>query len=371
MKNNMENSYLSDSQLRQEINKNRETTKVVVLKPIGYPMESNYIETPEIEVTNKELFEIYARDQWSGYKIHKSQYIFDQKLIPDFAFQVVDVRPDNSYIGANTSILVLPSENSEPTPTRNRDIKIDDIIGQEKAKNKTKIITKYVEDPEKFDKWAPKNILFYGRPGTGKTMLAQALANELKIPIMMIKATTLIGDHVGDGAKQIHELYAEAREKKPCVIFIDELDAIALERKYQSLRGDVTEIVNALLTEMDGIADNTGVITICATNTPQILDNAIRSRFEEEINFELPNNDERRDILKKYMDTLPLECSFDIDQLVIKTKGLSGRDLREKILKTALHHAITCDNDVITQSDIDYALNENKKEYETSDEMFG
>ncbi len=371
MKNeNQDKLYLSDNQLRQEINKDRVKAKIVVLKPVGYPVESNYIETPEIEVTNKELFEIYAKDQWNGYKINKNQYIFDQKLIPDFAFQVVDVRPEGSYVTNTTSILVVPSDKHPDDIKANSHIRINDIIGQQKAKNKTKIIRKYIEDPDRFNEWAPKNILFYGRPGTGKTMLAQALANELEIPIMMIKATNLIGEHVGDGAKQIHDLYAQSREKKPCVIFIDEIDAIALERKYQSLRGDVTEIVNALLTEMDGIDDNNGIITICATNTPQILDYAIRSRFEEEICFELPNTKERKDILNKYLKTMPLEYSFELDNLVKRTKGFSGRDLREKILKTALHHALSIDEDVITQVDIDYALTEHKKEFSSPDKMF-
>ncbi len=367
---NIDKVYLSDNQLRQEINKDRVKTKVMVIKPVGYPVESNYIETPIVEVTNKELFEIYAKDQWNGYKIHKDQYIFDQKLIPDFAFKVIDVRPEGSYITNSTSILVVPPDDSPQKEKINSNVRINDIIGQQKAKNKTKIITKYIEDPDKFKEWAPKNILFYGRPGTGKTMLAQALANELEIPIMMIKATNLIGDHVGDGAKQIHELYAQSREDKPCVIFIDEIDAIALERKYQSLRGDVTEIVNALLTEMDGIEDNQGIITICATNNPQILDYAIKSRFEEEIEFELPNSQERKEILEKYQKTLPIECSFDMENLVKKTQGLSGRDLKEKILKTALHHALSNDEEVITEIDIDYALTEHKKEFSSPDKMF-
>ena len=106
MNNRIENNYVSEKQLRQ-LNQSRVEAKIVVLKAVGYPLESSFIETPEIEVTNKELFEIYAQDQWSGYKLHKGQYIFDQKLIPDFAFQVVDVRPDNSYITHNTSFLML------------------------------------------------------------------------------------------------------------------------------------------------------------------------------------------------------------------------------------------------------------------------
>lgn len=367
---NIENPYLSDNKIMQEMRKNKTETKVLILKAIGYPLESNYLETPEIKVTNQELFELYARDQWNGYKVHKDQFLFDQKLIPDFAFKVVDIRPDNSYITNNTSILLMPQEKEVQTLPVKGNYKIKDVIGQEKAKNKTKIITKYLENPEIFNQWAPKNILFYGMPGTGKTMLAQALANELNIPIKMIKATSLIGDHVGDGANQIHELYEEAREEKPTVIFIDEIDAIALERKYQSLRGDVTEIVNALLTEMDGIENNDEIITICATNNPMILDYAIRSRFEEEIEFTLPNEKERKEILELNLSTIPLDYSFDINNVVMKTKNLSGRDIKEKILKTALHKAISDSRDVITDNDIDYAVKETKKQVTTEDTMF-
>lgn len=369
--NRMDSRCLNENQIRQELNKDRVEAKLVVLEVVGYPIESTFIESPDIKVTNKELFEIYAKEQWNGYRIHKHQYIFDQKILPDFAFRIVEVRPDNSIITNNTSFLVLPTENKLKTASVNRKYKIDDIVGQKKAKSKTRIITRYLKDPQKFKGWAPKNILFYGLPGTGKTMLAQALANELDVPIMMIKATLLIGDHVGDGANQIHELYKQARKTKPCVIFIDEIDAIALERKYQSLRGDVTEIVNALLTEMGGIEDNESVITICATNNPEMLDYAVRSRFEEEIEFTLPDVDERREIFLNYMKTLPLDCRFDLENVVLKTNKLSGRDIKEKILKTALHRAISEDKDFISDDDINYALIECHKEVKiTSDTMF-
>ena len=370
MKNRTESKYLTDEQIRQQIIQNRVEAKVLVISPVGYPVESNFIESPQIEVSNKELFELYAKEQWNGYKVHKNQYIFDQKLMPDFAFQVVEVRPDNSYITNNTSILVLSPETKVELVKTSTNVKIDDVIGQQKAKDKTRIITKYLEEPERFNGWAPKNILFYGMPGTGKTMLAQALANELNINIQMIKATSLIGSHVGDGASQIHELYKQARIKKPTLIFIDEIDAIALERKYQSLRGDVTEIVNALLTEMDGIEDNDNVITICATNNPALLDYAVRSRFEEEIEFTLPDDGDRLKILENNIRSLPLECVFNIDSVIEKTKGLSGRDIKQKVLKTALHKAITESKNVIGDEDIDYAIKESRKEFVNSDTMF-
>ena len=370
MRNAQENRYMSDQQIKQKIANSKEYSKLLVIEPVGYPVESNFIESPKIEVKNKELFELYAKEQWNNLKVHKGQYIFDQKIMPDFAFQVVEVRPDNSYINSMTSIMVLTQESKVDLMKQNHNIHFEDVVGQKKAKAKTRIITKYLKEPEKFNGWAPRNILFYGTPGTGKTMLAQALANELDVNIEMIKATSLIGHHVGDGSSQIHELYDEARERKPTIIFIDEIDAIALERKYQSLRGDVTEIVNALLTEMDGIDDNDGVITICATNNPTLLDYAVRSRFEEEIEFTLPDENDRLEILEKNMKTLPLECVFDIDSFVKKTKGFSGRDIKEKVLKAALHKAINDSKDVISNDDIDYAIRESHKDFVNSDTMF-
>ena len=235
-------------------------------------------------------------------------------------------------------------------------MKLSDIVGQENAKNKVKVLTKYLENPEKFGPWAPKNILFYGLPGTGKTMLVKALANELNVPLHLIKATSLIGDHVGDSASKIHELFKKANEKSPSIIFIDEIDAIALHRSFQALRGDVSEIVNALLTEMDGISQNESVITIGATNNPTSLDYAVRSRFEEEIEFKLPDDNERKEILEKNLKTIPLEYDLDITKIVKITKGMSGRDIKEKILKTSLHNAIANDEDVLNMKHIEYSI---------------
>jgi AAA family ATPase len=138
------------------------------------------------------------------------------------------------------------------------------------------------------------------------------------------------------------------------------MDAIALHRSFQSLRGDVSEIVNSLLTEMDGISENESVITIGAPNNPTSFDYAVRSRFEEEIEFKLPNDDERLSILENNLETMPLDYDLDLGKIVKLTKGLSGRDLKEKILKTSLHNAIANDNDTITMKNIEYALNTSK-----------
>ena len=342
-------------------NENREYAECVVLKPVGYPFEFNLMDD-DFEIKNKELFEEYAREQWLGLVVRENSHLFDQKIIPDYGFEIVTAKPNNSIISENTKIKLITDElNAKKDNNLIRsNIRLHDIVGQTNAKNKVKVITKYLENPESFGPWAPKNILFYGLPGTGKTMLVKALANELEVPLYLIKATTLIGDHVGDGASKIHDLFKKASENAPSIIFIDEIDAIALHRSFQSLRGDVSEIVNSLLTEMDGIGENKSVITIGATNNPTSLDYAVRSRFEEEIEFSLPADEERKEILENNLKTMPLEYDLDINKIVKITKGMSGRDLKEKILKVALHNAIANDDEILTMKNIEYSIQSGK-----------
>ena len=341
--------------IKEPINKN--IAECVVLKPVGYPFDFNLMEE-DLEITNKVLFEEYARDQWLGLIVKEKSFLFDQKIIPDYGFEIVSAKPNESIISETTKIKIISEEvdKTKEDLKYKSNIKFCDVVGQQDAKNKLKVVTKYLEDPEKFGPWAPKNILFYGVPGTGKTMLVKALANELNVQLYLIKATSLIGDHVGDGASKIHDLFKKASENSPSIIFIDEIDAIALHRSFQSLRGDVSEIVNSLLTEMDGIFENESVITIGATNNPSSLDYAVRSRFEEEIEFKLPEDNERLSILENNLESMPLDYKLDLEKIVKQTKGMSGRDLKEKILKTALHNAIANDKSIITMENIDHAL---------------
>ncbi len=339
----------------------KDYAELVILKPVGYPFDFPMMDE-DIEIKNSALFEEYAREQWLGLVVCENSHLFDQKIIPDYGFEIVTAKPNNSIISENTKIKLITDElNSKKENLNiNSNIRLHDIVGQKNAKNKVKVITKYLEKPEKFGPWAPKNILFYGLPGTGKTMLVKALANELEVPLYLIKSTTLIGDHVGDGASKIHDLFKKASENSPSIIFIDEIDAVALHRSFQSLRGDVSEIVNSLLTEMDGISENEAVITIGATNNPTSLDYAVRSRFEEEIEFKLPDDEERLTILKNNLKTMPLDYDLDLEKIVKSTKGLSGRDLKEKILKTSLHNAIANDSETITMEHVNYAIKTSK-----------
>jgi len=343
--------------------------RYVVLKPAGYPLRSQLYEYPEISESN--VFEFYAREQWSGLVVESGEYLFDRRMFPDFAFKVIDVVPEGSIISNSTMFVVDDIKTEELMPEIFSETNFNDVVGQDGAKRKCRLIMKFLDDPDGFGNWAPRNILFYGPSGTGKTMLAKALANESEVPLIPIKGTQLIGEFVGDGARQLHSLYDRAEELGPCIIFIDELDAIALDRRFQELRGDVIEIVNALLTEMDGVEKRDGVCTIAATNRIESLDTAIRSRFEEEIEFIMPDKDERLAILNSNISTFPiaLESDVNIKLLAERTQGMSGRDLVEKVLKTALHAAII-DESLVTNQHMDDAIKrvEGSSLFKNSDE---
>ncbi|MEM3663188.1 MAG: AAA family ATPase [Candidatus Jordarchaeales archaeon] len=330
---------------------------IVELEPLGYPLrEVGEEKETTLVVDNPEVFQAYAREQWDGLYIRKGDLLFDRSLFPDFAFKITDMIPSEGQITGKTIFKVI--KKAERRAIKLPKVTLADVVGQKRAKEKCLIIKRYLEQPENFGEWAPKAVLFYGPSGTGKTMTAQALANETGAEFFFVKSPELIGTHVGDAASKIGKLFRRAKDAAPSVIYLDEIDAIGLDRRFQSVRGDVTEVVNALLAEIDGLELTSGVVCIGATNNMMLLDSALRSRFEEEIEFTLPSVEERRQILEMYAKKIPIRVECDFNRIAMMTEGFSGRDLKEKLLKTAFHRVLIKGGNVIDQGIIEEVLKE-------------
>ncbi|MFX1506735.1 MAG: AAA family ATPase [Promethearchaeota archaeon] len=334
--------------------------KSLTLMPVGYPLRAKSEDiSPFLTTDDPTLFQHYARSQWTGLIVKEGDFLFDSLLFPDYAFRAINVEPNMSKISKKSQIVLFSDEIPDPPFTQSQDkVELSDIIGQEYAKEKCQVIAKFLKDPDLVQSvWAPHNILFWGPPGNGKTMMARALSQTTSYSMFLIKASDLMGVYAGDGARKIRNLYAEARKKPPAIIFLDELDSIGLKRSYQSIRGDVVELVSALLGEMDGIGKNQGLITIGSTNQPKILDSAILSRFEELIEFKLPNTEERKKILEKYASTSPIKFNtIPWDSIAQETQNWSARDLKDKIIKNAIHYAILQEKSQISLTDIKRVL---------------
>jgi len=352
------NKQIIGTSRSSKLQRSGKLAKSVLLEPAGYPLRLATEDTgihDKITTDDPKLFTKYALAQWQGVIVKKGDFLFDSMIFPDFAFRVVKVFPNSGEITEKTKIKLqqLKKNQKKGKLPYIKAITLDDLIGQRHAKQKANIILKFLRDPKLLQsQWAPRNILFYGPPGTGKTMLAKALAHKADIPMISIKATELIGIFVGEGSKKVQNLFAEARKISPCIIFIDELDAVALKRNYQQIRGDVIEIVSALLGEMDGLKENKGIITLAATNIADEIDPAVLNRFEETIEFKLPNLEERIQIFHKNAKTSPIPFDVNWKLIAQKSKDLSGRVLVQQILKVAIHGAMLNDLAVISNVEV-------------------
>lgn len=336
------------------------SAKRLILKDIGYPFRIRGEPRPMgLEIDNFELFTDYAREQWMGTVVRQGVYLFDRYIMPDYAFQVVEVEPEEAMISKRTKIHIQMQPLSRNV-SNSRIVTLDEVVGHEQVKQKCKIILEYLQMPSKYGEWAPRAVLFHGPPGTGKTVTAQAVANEAKARIFFAKASDLIGVHVGDGGRRISALFEDARKHAPSIIFIDELDAIGLARSFQSIRGDVSEVVTALLGELDQTNEDSGVVVIGATNALPLIDPAIKNRFDTVFEFQIPNLEERYAILQLYSERLPLKFEMDLYEIAKFTEGLSGRDLRNRVLKEALHLAITEGSNIITAENVRKVLDKIK-----------
>jgi cell division protease FtsH len=232
-------------------------------------------------------------------------------------------------------------------------VTFDDVAGIDEAENELVEIVDFLKDPEKYTRLggaAPKGVLLVGAPGTGKTLLARAVAGEAGVPFFSLSASEFVELFVGVGASRVRDLFKQARENAPAIIFIDELDSIGRARGQTTIGGssEQEQTLNQILTEMDGFSSKEGVIVLAATNQPDVLDKALLrpGRFDRRVVVNLPDKTGREAILKVHTRSVPLARSVDLGELAASTPGLSGADLRNLVNEAALLAARREQNEV-------------------------
>ena len=241
-------------------------------------------------------------------------------------------------------------------------IRFADVAGEDEAKENLQEIVDYLHDPKKYEEIGasmPKGILLVGPPGTGKTMLAKAVAGESNVPFFSISGSEFVEMFVGMGASKVRDLFKQAKEKAPCIVFIDEIDAIGQKRNSGQLGGndEREQTLNQLLTEMDGFEGNTGVIILAATNRPDSLDPALTrpGRFDRRVPVELPDLKGREEILKVHAKKVALAPGIDVNTVARMASGASGAELANIVNEAALR-AVRSGRKSVTQADLEESI---------------
>ena len=240
-------------------------------------------------------------------------------------------------------------------------IKFDDVAGEDEAKENLQEVVNYLHDPSKYQDIGasmPKGILLVGPPGTGKTMLAKAVAGEANVPFFSMSGSEFVEMFVGMGASKVRDLFRQAKEKAPCIVFIDEIDAIGKKRDGQLGGNDEREqTLNQLLTEMDGFEGNTGVIILAATNRPESLDPALTrpGRFDRRVPVELPDLKGREEILKVHAKKIKIAEDVDFNKVARMASGASGAELANIVNEAALR-AVRDGRRFATQADLEESI---------------
>ena len=214
-------------------------------------------------------------------------------------------------------------------------VTFNDVAGLSEAKQEVEEIVEFLKNPNRYTDLGgkiPKGALLVGPPGTGKTLLAKAVAGEANVPFFSLSGSDFVEMFVGVGASRVRDLFRQAKEKAPCIVFIDEIDAVGRARGKNPNMGSNDErenTLNQLLTEMDGFGSNSGVIILAATNRADILDKALlrAGRFDRQIYVELPELNDRKEIFKVHLRNVKIDDSVDVDLLARQTPGFSGADI--------------------------------------------
>ena len=263
--------------------------------------------------------------------------------------------------GGNSMMFNMGKSNAKVYVKSAEGIRVDDVAGEDEAKENLTEIVNYLHDPSKYQEIGasmPKGVLLVGPPGTGKTMLAKAVAGEANVPFFSMSGSEFVEMFVGMGASKVRDLFKQAKEKAPCIVFIDEIDAIGKKRDGQIGGNDEREqTLNQLLTEMDGFEGNTGVIILAATNRPESLDPALTrpGRFDRRVPVELPDLKGREEILKVHAKKIKVAEDVDFNKVARMASGASGAELANIVNEAALR-AVRDGRKFATQADLEESI---------------
>lgn len=263
--------------------------------------------------------------------------------------------------GADSMIFGMGKSNAKVYVKSSEGIRFSDVAGEDEAKENLSEIVDYLHNPAKYREIGasmPKGILLVGPPGTGKTMLAKAVAGESNVPFFSMSGSEFVEMFVGMGASKVRDLFKQAKEKAPCIVFIDEIDAIGQKRDGRVGGNDEREqTLNQLLTEMDGFESNNGVIILAATNRPESLDPALTrpGRFDRRVPVELPDLKGREEILKVHAKKVKLDESVDFSAIARMASGASGAELANIVNEAALR-AVRENRSYVTQADLEESI---------------
>ncbi len=264
--------------------------------------------------------------------------------------------------GQNSMMFNMGKSNAKVYVKSDNGIKFADVAGEDEAKENLAEIVDYLHNPKKYEEIGakmPKGLLLVGPPGTGKTMLAKAVAGEAGVPFFSMSGSEFVEMFVGMGASKVRDLFKQAKEKAPCIVFIDEIDAIGGKRSNGGMGGhdEREQTLNQLLTEMDGFEGNSGVVILAATNRPETLDPALTrpGRFDRRVPVELPDLKGREEILKVHVKKIKVDPNVDYTQIARMASGASGAELANIVNEAALR-AVRNGRKAATQADLEESI---------------